>query len=183
MPKIIVLWAKSVDWTVVSVWSQVALARANVEKLEAKRVAKEAALRRAEAVEREAKQARQPKKRTSTKPKSGGTAAGEEQVEKATDAPCMPCRKAKAICQYFMSGRSATCVRCQEKKAKCEGGSPPVGVRVKKRKTHDVVDSNLEDDEAPTPKKKNTKEAPKAGPSKGKERAHPDSGARARAGG
>ncbi len=85
MPKIIVLWAKSVDWTVVSVWSQVALARANVEKLEAEQVAKEAALRRAEAVEREAEQARQPKKRTPMKPKSDGTAAGEERVEKATE--------------------------------------------------------------------------------------------------
>ncbi|TFK78061.1 hypothetical protein K466DRAFT_571083, partial [Polyporus arcularius HHB13444] len=130
-------------------------------------------LRRAEAAEKEAKQAKQPKKRTPTKPRSGGVAAGEEWTEKATDSPCTPCRKAKAICRYYMSGRSAACVRCQEKKVKCEGGNLPVGVRVKKRKTHDVVDSDLED-ETPTPKKKKVEETPKAGPSKGKERAHPE---------
>ncbi|RDX39881.1 hypothetical protein OH76DRAFT_1490769 [Lentinus brumalis] len=154
--------------------AQVALARANVEKLEAERVAKEAALRRAEAAEKEAEQAKQPKKRTPTKPRSGGVAAGEERTEKATDAPCTPCRKAKAICRYYTSGRSAACVRCQEKKLKCEGGSPPVGVRVKKRKTHDMVDSDLEDETPMPKKKKKVEEAPKAGPSKGKERAHPE---------
>ncbi len=63
---------------------QVALARATVEKLEAERVAKEATLQKAEAAEREAEQAKQPKKRTPTKPRSGRVAAGEERVKKAT---------------------------------------------------------------------------------------------------
>ncbi len=91
-----------------------------------------------------------------------------------SSAPCTPCRKAQAICRYYTSGRSAACVRCQEKKLRCEGRSPPVGVQVKKRKTQDEVDSDLEDDEVRTLKKKKTEEAPKAGPSKGKERAHPE---------
>ncbi len=86
----------------------------------------------------------------------------------------MPCRKAKAICRYYTSDRSASCAQCQEKKAKCEDGSLPVGVQVRKWKTHDTVDSDVEDTEPPTPKKRKTKEAPKAGPSKGKERAHPE---------
>ncbi len=64
--------------------AQVALARADVEKLEAKRVAMEAALQRAEAAEREVEKARQTTKRTPPKSKSGGTAAGEDREEKAT---------------------------------------------------------------------------------------------------
>ncbi len=65
--------------------AQVALARATVEKLEAKQVVTEATLRRAEAAEREAKKARQTTKKTPPKPKSGGTAAGETREEKATE--------------------------------------------------------------------------------------------------
>ncbi len=61
---------------------------------------------------------------------------------------------------------------CQEKKAKCEGGSPPEGAQVRKQKIQDMVDSDLKEIEPPTPKKKQTEEAPKVGPSKGKERAH-----------
>ena len=58
--------------------AQIALARATVEKLEAERMAAEAALRRSEAAEREAEKAKQMKKRTPTKPKSTGTTGGEE---------------------------------------------------------------------------------------------------------
>ncbi len=64
--------------------AQVALARATVDKLEAEQVAKEAALWKVEAAEREAEQAKQPKKRTPTKSRSGGVAAGEDREEKAT---------------------------------------------------------------------------------------------------
>ncbi|TFK78082.1 hypothetical protein K466DRAFT_616248 [Polyporus arcularius HHB13444] len=149
--------------------AQVALARANVEKLEAKRVVKEAALWRSEAAEKEAKKA---KKKAPPAPRSTGTAGGEDQEEKLVIVSCMLCRKAKAPCRFYTSSRSTACVRCQEKKAKCEGESPPEGVQVWKRKTQDTVDSNLEEIEVPTSKKKKTEEAPKAGPSKGKERAH-----------
>ncbi|RDX39402.1 hypothetical protein OH76DRAFT_1532205, partial [Lentinus brumalis] len=121
--------------------------------------------------EKEAEQARQPKKRTPTK--KSGAGAGEERTEKVTDSPCTPCRKAMAICRYYTSGKAAACVRCQLKKMKCEGGSPPYEVRVKKRKSHDLIDSD--EDGTPTPKKKKkVEETPKAGPSKGKERAHPE---------
>ncbi len=63
--------------------AQLALARANVEKLEAERLATEAALRKAEK-EKEAEQAKQPKKRTPTKSRAGGVGAGEDREEKAT---------------------------------------------------------------------------------------------------
>ncbi|RDX42524.1 hypothetical protein OH76DRAFT_1422445 [Lentinus brumalis] len=136
-------------------------------------VATEAALRRAEAAEREAEKAKQMKKRTATKPRSTGTAGREDWEEKAATVSYTPCRKASAACRFFTSGRSAACVRFQEKKAKCEGGSPPEGVRSWKWKTKDTVDSDLEELEAP-PKKKKSEEALKAGPSKGKEWAHPE---------
>ncbi|RDX49115.1 hypothetical protein OH76DRAFT_1418621 [Lentinus brumalis] len=141
--------------------AQVALARANMEKLEAKLVATEATLRRTEAAERETEKARQTKKRTPTKPRSAGTAGREDREEKAAIVPCMPCCKAKAICWYFTSGRSATCMGARRRRRS-----------VRKQKIQDMVDSDLKEIEPPTPKKKQTEEAPKVGPSKGKERAH-----------
>lgn len=115
-------------------------------------------------------------RRRNSQSKSGVPEMRSGRTDLVYRVPCSVCVKAGDDCRYKTTGKAASCVRCQEKKTGCTGGTPPDGVRTLKRKSKTVVDSDIEELETPPPptkKIKKTEETPKAGPSKGKERAHP----------